>query len=189
MHAIEHYLLFIRPLIALDVPFIVTGSVAAIVYGEPRYTHDVDIVVDLPDVAIPRLPTAFPSPEFYCPPEEVIVLENHRSIRGHFNVIHIETGFKADIYPVGRDSFHTWAFHRSRTIDLGGYRVPIAPAEYVIVRKLEFYREGGSDKHLRDIAAMLDVSASLVDMDVLVGLISTRQLQEAWAAVQRRMQK
>ena len=65
-----------------------------------------------------------------------------------------------------------------------GISMMLAPPEYVIVRKLEFFKEGGSEKHLRDIRGMLDVSRSLVDFTELERWIRTRQLDQVWQRVQ-----
>lgn len=62
-------LLFVRPLNQLGVRYIISGSVAAILYGEPRRTHDVDFVVFLRDTDIARLPEVFPSPAFFTQPK------------------------------------------------------------------------------------------------------------------------
>src|SRR2546428_9576097 len=99
----ELSLLFVRPLNRPNVRYIVSGSVAAILYGEPRLTHDVDFVVFLRSDDIRRLQEVFPSPEFYVPPVDTIAVEIAREQRGHFNVIHSDTGFKADFYTSGRD--------------------------------------------------------------------------------------
>ena len=56
----------------------------------------------------------------------------------------------------------------------------LAPPEYVIVRKLEYYREGGSDKHLRDIRSMLAVSGGQLDRPSLNEWIEQRGLQNEW---------
>ena len=56
----------------------------------------------------------------------------------------------------------------------------VAPPEYVIVRKLEFFREGGSEKHLRDIAAILRVSGELVRFDVVEQWTARGGLQAEW---------
>ena len=74
------------------------GSVAAIFYGEPRFTRDVDMVVFLNEANIRLLPEIFPAKEFYLPPPEVIAMEAARETAGQFNIIHMETTFKADIY-------------------------------------------------------------------------------------------
>ena len=80
----------------------VTGSVGAIAYSAPRFTYDIDIVVVLDRAQIARLPEIFPEEEFYLPPLETITAEA-REQRGHFNIIHRETSFKADMYLAGGD--------------------------------------------------------------------------------------
>ena len=161
----------------------ISGSVAVIVYGEPRLTHDVDLVAVLDHQHIARLPEAFPPSEFYCPPAEEIQLEAERDQRGHFNLIHHESGFKADVYLAGRDPLHAWALARARRIDVDGEPIVLAPPEYVIVRKLEFFREGGSEKHLRDVRSMLAISPGLIQRDELEELVAARGLEDAWSKV------
>jgi len=85
----------------------------------------------------------------------VIRLEIDRSQRGHFNLIHHETGFRADIYASGRDELHHWELQNRKAVGVEGEKFWLAPVEYVILRKLEHYREGESEKHLRDISSIL----------------------------------
>jgi len=179
----ELSLLFVRPLNQLGVRYIVSGSVAAILYGEPRLTHDVDFVVFLRIEDIRRLQEAFPAPAFFFPPPEVIAIELAREQRGHFNVIHCDTGFKADFYTSGRDELHAWAFRNARRMEYRGERIVVAPPEYVIVRKLEYFREGGSEKHLRDIRAMLAVSGEGMDRAELNEWVRRRGLETEWKKV------
>jgi hypothetical protein len=176
----ELSLLFVRPLNQIGARYIVTGSVASILYGEPRLTNDVDIVVFLRDADIARLPEVFPSPDFYVPPREVIAAEIARPAKGQFNVIHADTGFKADFYTAGRDELNAWGFRNLRKLVYRGETISVAPPEYVIVRKLEFFREGGSEKHLRDIRAMLAVSSDLINRSELEEWIARRELAGEW---------
>ena len=120
----------------------ITGSVASIVYGEPRVTHDVDLVIELRRPDTGRFVALFPIEEFYCPPSEIVEQEALRELRGHFNLIHHKSGFKADVYLANRDPFHAWALKRRIAIGQGEDLFHVAPIEYVIVRKLEFYKEG-----------------------------------------------
>lgn len=175
--------MFTQRLQSLGVRYMVSGSVAVIIYGEPRLTLDVDLIAVLDREHIARLPEVFPPAEFYCPPIDVITVEAMREQRGHFNIIHHETGFKADVYLSGRDPLHAWGLARARRIEVEGQMVVVAPPEYVIVRKLEFYREGGSDKHLRDIRSMLDTSQDAIDRAELERHIASRGLQETWLQV------
>jgi hypothetical protein len=179
----ELSLLFVRPLNRLGVKYIVSGRIAAILYGEPRLTNDVDIVVFLRVEDIRRLQEAFPSPDFYVPPAEVIAAEIARPQNGQFNVIHADTGFKAGFYAAGRDELNAWTFRNARRMEYRGESVAVAPPEYVIVRKLEFPREGGSGKHLRDIRSILAISGDQVKRAELDEWISRRALAAEWKAV------
>lgn len=114
----EPFLVFTRKLNDLGVRYMVAGSVASIYYGEPRLTNDVDIIVVLRRDDASRLEATFPEDEFYCPPREVLQREIARKQRGHFNLIHLANGFKADIYPAGVDELHSWGLahvHADRT--------------------------------------------------------------------------
>ena len=170
----------IRPLNRSGLPYMVTGSMAGIVYGEPRMTHDVDVVLELRIADVERLGGVFPVAEFYLPPPEIIGIEAAREQRGHFNIIHHATGCKADVYLAGRDPLHQWALERRRRVELGGEAVWMAPPEYVILRKLEFFREGGSSKHLRDVAGILRVSGELLNRPDLEEWIGRLELVHEW---------
>jgi hypothetical protein len=182
MASTDPYLLFTRKLQSLDVPYMISGSVAATFYGEPRMTNDVDIVAFLKSEDIPRLESAFPPGEFYCPPAEVIRQEWRRPQRGHFNLIHHASGFKADIYLSGNDPLHTWGIAESRKEKIGEDEICLAPPEYVILRKLQFYREGGSAKHLRDIHRMLLSLEDRYDRASLEHRIAQHGLSAEWAS-------
>ncbi len=164
--------------------YFVTGSIASIFYGEPRLTHDIDVVIHLPQKDLTSFSSLFPLEKFYCPPEEVLQIESRRKPFGHFNLIHHETGLKADIYPDAGDKLHEWAFQRRKRIDLGeGLAVWLAPPEYLIIRKLEFFREGHSEKHLEDIRKMLPQVGQDLEKEFLNGELERRGLVEYWKRV------
>jgi len=68
-------------------------------------------------------------------------------------------------------------------VEMSGETVMLAPPEYVIVRKLEYFKEGGSEKHIRDIRGMLDVSDDSIDGAELEDIIRERGLEEPWSRV------
>lgn len=174
------FTIFTQPLEVAGLGYFVTGSVASMIYGEPRLTLDVDIILTLSQADLKKFIAAFPEEAFYIPPLEVLRIEAARPQRGHFNLLHHDSGYKADIYLAGSDPLHAWAFERRRRIDFDGTPIWFAPPEYVIIRKLQFYREGGSEKHLRDIRAMLDhTTPSQPDLD---RFISDYSLQTEWQA-------
>lgn len=155
--------LFIEPLERLDVSYMVTGGVASVVYGDPRFTRDVDVVMELDPAQLEDFTSAFAGGSFYVPPDQVLQREVGREEGGHFNLIHRETGLRADIYLAGRDPLHAWALARRERISVEGFSIWLAPVEYVILRKLEYYRDSGSDRHLRDVEMMLRISGDAVD--------------------------
>lgn len=173
---------FLEPLERLGLPYCVTGSVAASVYGEPRLTADIDIVLLLNTGDIAALRSAFPDAAYYVPPDETLRLELARDTRGMFNLIHHASQFKADIYLAARDPLHAWALENRRRISLGEAGAWIAPPEYVILRKLEYLREGGQDKHVRDIRFIL--AASAVDRAFVESEIARLGLQAQWQRCQ-----
>jgi len=184
MEQVELFLLFTEPLDKLKLHYIATGSVASIIYGLPRFTNDLDIVLDLPSSQIELFINTFVISEFYCPPEEVLLVESKRTSRGHFNLIHHETGFKADVYIRGKDGLHEWALKNRRKITLeSGKSLWVAPPEYVIIRKLEYYREGRAEKHILDIQGMLEISRENIDFTLLLQWIKKRKLETEWNLV------
>lgn len=102
--------------------------------------------------------------------------------RGAFNLIHHASQFKADVYLAARDPLHAWALEHRRRISLESGGAWIAPPEYVIVRKLEYLREGGSDKHLRDIRFM--IAATPIDRAFLESEVARLGLQQQWRQCQ-----
>lgn len=81
-----------------------------------------------------------------------------------------------------RDELHRWGLAHRRRIRFGEGELALAPPEYVILRKLEFWREGGSEKHLRDVRAMLaavpDLDRGFLDVE-----LRRRGLEDAWRRV------
>jgi hypothetical protein len=179
MPAPDELSLFAVRLEAIGAPYMVTGATAAILYGQPRVTNDLDVVLNLDEAARATFLRAFPETEFYVPPESVIRTEQARTQRGHFNLIHHESGYKADIYLAGTDPLHAWALPLRRRLHWSeDMEISVAPPEYVVLRKLEFYREGRSSKHPADIRAIREVTG--VDEAVLSPWLERMGLGTLW---------
>ena len=175
--------LFVGPLAYEGIRYLVSGSVAAMLYGEPRVTHDIDLVVFLRSTDLAKLPALYPQPEFYVPPQDVMASEVARPQHGCFNIIHVDTALKADFFTANRDEFHAWAFRNIKQYAARGVIINLAPPEYVIVRKLEYFREGGSDKHLRDIRGILSVSGAQINQADLNEWVQRLGVEVEWQKV------
>jgi hypothetical protein len=157
--------LFVAPLETLGVDYMITGGVASVIYGDPRFTRDIDLVLELREGDAGGLLDAFSPDDFYRPPLEALREEIRRPRHGHFNIIHRDTALRADVYLVGDDPLHVWAFERRVRIPLEeDAAIWLAPPEYVVVRKLQYHSESGSERHLRDVAAMLEISRDKIDV-------------------------
>jgi hypothetical protein len=111
---------------ATGVRWMAIGSIAAMSYGEYRVTNDINIVLVLTGSDIEKLVAAFPIEEFDCPPTDVIALEAAQDEHGHFNLIHHETGFKADVYFAGKERLSHWALQQRQAIELADSLIWIA---------------------------------------------------------------
>jgi hypothetical protein len=169
----------------LGLRYLVTGSIATVLYGEPRFTNDIDLVVMLSADRVEELCRSFPQPEFYVSPESA---RQAVARRGQFNIIHPTSGLKLDIMVPAETPFNRSRFERARQITLmPDLQVSFAAPEDVILKKMEYYRAGGSEKHLRDITGILKVRAEDVDRTYIADWADRLGLSEIWAALARRV--
>jgi len=169
---------------ALDrqrVAYMLVGSLASTLYGEPRMTRDIDFVVDLSMSEVEPLCAEFPAPEFYV---SVPAAQQAATQGGQFNVIHPSSGNKIDLMIARRDPWgREQLARRRRTEILEGTTGFVASPEDVILAKLWYYQDGGSDKHLRDIAAMLQISGHAIDRNYIEQWAGQLGVVEPWRAV------
>ena len=161
------------------IPYCIVGGLAAIAYGRPRLTLDADLVIALVPHHIQALVLAFPIEDFYLPPEEVLLAEIQRESRGHFNIIHQHSALRVDCYLPGKNPLARWELGNRRRLTGPFGDGWFAPPESVIVSKLLFFREGGSQKHLDDIKAMADAGA-IPDETELLHWIGRLGLEAEW---------
>jgi hypothetical protein len=170
----------------LQIPYLITGSVAAMAYGEPRLTNDIDVVVDINESHVSGLLAQFPADEFYLDDEAI---RDALVRKGQFNIIHPASGLKIDVMVQQGTAFERSRFRRAKlvyfTAKHGGQ---FAAPEDVILKKMEYYREGGSEKHLRDIAGIMKVSADMIDQSYIGQWADRLGLREIWDAILRRLQ-
>jgi hypothetical protein len=185
MHQLDLFRVLASRLNEAQLRYMITGAAASIIYGEPRLTLDLDVVVEIAIHDIDRIIQSFPIEEFYCPPFEIIQTEPKRLKKGHFNIIHHKTGFRAAIYLAGQDKLHLWAMECRKSVDLSGEIFWLAPIEYVILKKLEYYREGGTDKHLKDISGMVTLSEDQIDFRLLEDKVKEYRLAKEWRLLKR----
>ena len=162
----------------LEIPYLVTGSMATIAYGEPRFTNDIDVVIALPEEKIDAFCARFPSPEYYCPRHMVLDAVQKKF---QFNIIHPASGLKIDMMIATDSAFDRSRLNRGKRIATADDAFALfASPEDVILKKLIYYREGGSEKHLRDIAGVLKVQAERIDRHYIAQWADRLGVSEEW---------
>jgi hypothetical protein len=171
----------VRVLNDMKIPYFVTGGVASIFYGEPRFTNDIDLVCEIRENHIDRLCQSFPPEDFHISREAIIGALKHKT---QFNIIHPGSGLKVDVMISRDDEFDLNRFHRAGKLhkirDTGIF---FASPEDVIIKKMEYYREGASEKHIRDILSMLKISGEVIDRKYIEQWAEKKNLTEIWSAV------
>ena len=164
-----------------SVPYMVEGSVASSVHGEPRTTQDVDIVIDPSRASLLAFVRSLPPDEYYVDEDAALDAFARRS---QFNVIDLRSGWKVDLIIRRERAFSIEEFRRRRSATLFGLAVDVASPEDTILTKLEWARSSGSDRQLRDIAGILRVSGADLDLEYLDRWVAALDLGELWARVQ-----
>jgi len=150
----------------LGVSYVLAGSFASSVHGEPRSTDDVDVVADLRSGHAAGLVSAL-GPEWYVSADTVRAAIA-RGEGGSFNAVHLASGVKVDVFVVGADPFdaHRVASGSAvRVVEDPDRVLRVDTAEHTVLRKLEWYRRGGetSDRQWRDVVGVLRVQGTRLD--------------------------
>lgn len=163
---------------SMRLKYLVTGSMATILYGEPRYTNDIDIVVDLPLGRSEELCRHFPQSQYYL---DKTAVRDAVQNKDQFNILHPSSGLKVDMMILGNTEFDQARLDRRRRLQAGDDCRPyFASPEDVILKKLEFYKIGGSEKHLRDIAGVLKISSTQIDRGYIQDWAKKLDLEDVW---------
>lgn len=189
MTAISFYVQVVKALDEIGAPYMIVGAFGGYPFGITRVTFDIDILVDLHEKDFEALSQKFPLPRYYADPE---MIKNSVQMGIMFNIIDTGEGIKADLVPLKREPAYHLAFERRvrrEFIDPTGnsFTAWVAQPSDIIIGKLNAWNEGRSDKHPKDIYAMLvfDLSGSSdvsIDYDLVIEEASRigREALEMW---------
>lgn len=167
----------------------VVGSMASMVYGEPRFTNDVDMVADIPVEKVPALCAAFPAPEYYLSEQAA---RNAVLRRFQFNIIHPASGLKVDVFlPPNTEFARSEMIRVKRITSQGEYSAWFGSPEGVLLNKLLYFQLSGgeSQKHLRDIGGMIKLQGGKLDRAYIEEWAGKLGVTTEWGKILERLRE
>jgi hypothetical protein len=168
----------------LNIDYMITGSIASSIQGEPRLTHDIDLVVHLSASQVPALVRAFPEPDFYLGEDAVREALRNRSM---FNLLHVTEGEKVDFWLLTDEPFDQARFGRKRVEELLGMSLKVSAPEDTILVKLRWSKmSGGSEKQMTDALRVFEVQRGRLDLQYLQTWSAKLGITDLWNELQQR---
>ena len=151
----------------LGIEYMLTGSLVSSLQGEPRSTHDIDIIITIRPSMAQDLVRSFPPPEYYVSQESILgALETQSA----FNLIEVNTGDKVDFWILTKAPFDVSRFARKYIEEVLGMRIAVSRPEDTILAKLSWAKKsGGSEKHFTDALRVYEVQYEKLDISYVQG--------------------
>jgi len=157
--------LVVETLDSAGIEYMLTGSVVSSLQGEPRSTHDIDIVAAVKRPSAKKLVDAFPAPRYHLTKESIL---DAISCHGMFNLLDTDTGDKVDFWMLTDEPFDRSRFTRRRTEEVLGLKLAVSSPEDTILSKLNWAkRSGGSEKQFNDALHVYEIQSGNLDMEYL----------------------
>ncbi len=168
----------IQELDRAGIQYMLTGSAVSSLQGEPRSTHDIDIVIAIEKSKAHELVEAFPPPDFYLEEESLLDAINRRSM---VNLIELKDGDKVDFWILTNEPFDQSRFSRKYSEKFMGIGMQVSSPEDTILAKLRWARlSGGSEKHSTDALRVYEVQYGKLDMAYLEQWVKKLYVESLW---------
>jgi hypothetical protein len=154
-----------------QIDYMITGSLVSSIQGEPRATHDIDIVINITRSAIPAFINAFKPPDYYISESAIEEAIQHKSM---FNLLDTTAGDKVDFWILTDDPFDLSRFERKHEEKMLGVAMKMSTPEDTILMKLRWAKlSGGSEKQFTDALRVYEVQYEKLDYHYLEEWVQT----------------
>ncbi len=163
---------------AHGIDYMLVGSIAALAHGRTRSTQDFDVVIDADPAQLRALVRSLPEERFYASEEAALESFRHQT---QFNVIDMDTGWKADLIPKKRRAFSEAEFARRSELSVLGWPMLVATLEDTIVAKLEWAKAGGGSlRQLEDVRELVRLGGERLDRGHVARWVAALELEAMW---------
>ncbi|MFZ2146469.1 MAG: hypothetical protein WAV28_04540 [Sedimentisphaerales bacterium] len=163
------------------IEYMLTGSVASSLQGQPRATHDIDMVIAIEKSKAHELVEAFPSPDFYLDEHSILEAINSQSM---FNLIEVKSGDKVDFWILSNEAFDRSRFSRRYSEKFMGTEMQVSSLEDTILAKLRWAKLcGGSEKQFTDALGVYEVQYGKLDIDYLEHWAKELDVKSLWKRI------
>jgi hypothetical protein len=171
----------VEALDGVGIPYMLTGSLVSSLQGEPRATHDIDLVVDIAVADVARVTEALSAPQVHLDEHAVGDATRRRTM---FNLIDTSSGDMADFWLLTDDPFDRERFSRRRRVGALGLELMVSAPEDTILMKLRWSAQaGGSEKQLGDAQRVYELQAGTLDEGYLDEWSARLDVAAALAAI------
>lgn len=160
------------------IQYMLTGSIASSLQGEPRSTHDIDIVIDIHKTLVKELVEVFPPPDYYLDENRIL---NAIDTHGMFNLIDVKEGDKVDFWILTDEPFDQSRFSRRYAEEVFGESMLFSSPEDTILAKLRWAKlSGGSEKQFIDALRVYEIQFDTLDINYLEYWVKKLDVISLW---------
>ena len=172
----------VRFLTSSDIPYMLTGSIVSSFQGEPRSTHDIDMMILLKKENIPSFIQSFSSPIYYVDEDRVL---NAIQFRKMFNLLNTMTGDKVDFYILPENDYEITRFKRKIQENINGMMFWITTPEDTILSKLRWCKlSNNSEKQFKDALRVFEIQYDILDFTYIQEWITELNLGDLYRRLQ-----
>ncbi len=167
----------------LEIEYMLTGSIVSSIQGEPRLTHDIDVIIAISKKDIQTILNTFSDPDYYISKPGIKRAITNKTM---FNLINSKTGDKVDFWIYKDDSFDRSRFSRKIKKNIIGIEMNISTPEDTILAKLRWIKlSNGSEKQFTDALRIYEIQYNNLDFEYIKKWVTKLKVDKYWDNIKK----